>query len=95
MVPGERLDAAERRIDQPGSHPAEVPTEIEPTVNGQPTRLTVTTNELLIDVIRDHLGLLGTKRSCEMSVCGSCTVLLDGEPYSSCMTLASRRPAGP
>ncbi len=34
------------------------------------------------------LGLLGTKRSCELSVCGSCTVLLDGEPYTSCMTLA-------
>jgi carbon-monoxide dehydrogenase small subunit len=88
LVVGERFEAAERRIDQPSSQPAGVPTEIEATVNGQPARLEVTSHDLLIDVIRDHLGLTGTKRSCEMSVCGSCTVLLDGEPYSSCMTLA-------
>jgi carbon-monoxide dehydrogenase small subunit len=61
---------------------------IELDLNGSRTRLTATTNDLLVDVIRDQLGLLGTKRSCELSVCGSCTVLLDGEPYSSCMTLA-------
>lgn len=80
--------AAWRRPEASSAYPADAPVEIELDVNGRQTRVTANTNELLLDVIRERLGLLGTKRSCELSVCGSCTVLLDGEPYSSCMTLA-------
>ena len=47
-----------------------------------PVRLTVA------ELLRDHLGLTGTKVSCEMQVCGVCTVLVDGSPVSSCATLA-------
>ncbi len=47
-----------------------------------PVRLTVA------ELLRDRLGLIGTKVSCEMQVCGACTVLVDGNPVSSCATLA-------
>ena len=54
------------------------------TVNGRPYELEVEPRELLLDVIRDRLGLTGTKRSCDVQVCGACTLLLDGRPVSSC-----------
>ena len=47
--------------------------------------------ELLLDFLRDRLDLTGAKRSCDVQVCGACTVLLDGEPVSACCTLAARR----
>ena len=43
---------------------------------------------MLLDLLRDRLGLTGTKRSCDTQVCGACTVLLDGAPVSACCTLA-------
>jgi carbon-monoxide dehydrogenase small subunit len=58
------------------------------SLNGKAIAVDVPTHTLLIDLIRDRLGLKGTKRSCDMEVCGACTVLLDGEPISSCTTLA-------
>lgn len=58
------------------------------SLNGKAIAVDIPTHTLLIDLIRDRLGLKGTKRSCDMEVCGACTVLLDGEPISSCTTLA-------
>lgn len=58
------------------------------SLNDQAIALDVPAHTLLIDLIRDRLGLKGTKRSCDMEVCGACTVLLDGDPISSCTTLA-------
>lgn len=58
------------------------------SLNGLVIVVDVPAHTLLLDVIRDRLGLKGTKRSCDMEVCGACTVLLDGEPISSCTTLA-------
>jgi carbon-monoxide dehydrogenase small subunit len=58
------------------------------TLNGREVALTVAPFELLIDVLRDRLDLKGTKRSCDVEVCGACTVLADGLPVSSCTTLA-------
>jgi len=63
--------------------------KLELVVNGKPQALEVAPQELLLDVVRDRLGLTGAKRSCEVQVCGSCTVLLDGEPVSACCTLAA------
>jgi aerobic carbon-monoxide dehydrogenase small subunit len=58
------------------------------TVNGRPVALDVEPRAILLDVLRDRLGLTGAKRSCDVQVCGACTVLLDGAPVSSCCTLA-------
>ena len=61
---------------------------LETTVNGAPVSLAVEPGEFLLDVLRDRLGLRGTKRSCDLQVCGACTVLLDGMPVSACTLLA-------
>lgn len=62
--------------------------EIELTVNGSPVAASLEPRQLLLDFLRDDLGLTGTKHSCDVQVCGACTVLLDGQPVSSCCTLA-------
>jgi carbon-monoxide dehydrogenase small subunit len=58
------------------------------TLNGRPQEIEVEPNELLLDVVRDRLGLTGAKRSCDVEVCGACTLLVDGRPISACTTLA-------
>ncbi len=62
--------------------------EIELAVNGRPVAAETEPQELLLDFLRDRLGLTGAKRSCDVQVCGACTVLLDGAPVSACTTLA-------
>jgi len=62
--------------------------EIEFTINGKSRKLTVKPNELLLNVIREDLGLTGTKYGCGTGECGACTVLIDEEPVLSCLTLA-------
>lgn len=57
-------------------------------LNRQPRRMHVEPCDLLVDVLRDRLGLKGVKRSCDVEVCGACTVLVDGLPASSCTMLA-------
>jgi aerobic-type carbon monoxide dehydrogenase small subunit (CoxS/CutS family) len=59
------------------------------TINGAPFSGEVPAEELLLDFLRDRLGLTGTKQSCEVQVCGVCTVLVDGDPVSSCCFLAA------
>lgn len=61
---------------------------VDLSVNGDIYQVLVRPNEFLADVLRDKLGLTGTKKACDMGVCGSCTVLLDGVPVSSCLSLA-------
>jgi carbon-monoxide dehydrogenase small subunit len=58
------------------------------TVNGRAVELDVRPEALLLDVLRERLHLKGAKRSCDMQVCGACTVLLDGSPVSACTMLA-------
>ena len=58
------------------------------TVNGIRHEIDVEPHEILLDVVRNRLGLTGTKKSCDVQVCGTCTVLLDGRPVSSCTLLA-------
>lgn len=62
--------------------------QISLRVNGKEHEINVEPRETLLELIRNRLGLTGTKLSCDMEVCGACTVLLDGKPVSSCTTLA-------
>ena len=58
------------------------------TVNGEKYELAVEPRRLLVDLLRDDLELTGTKKGCDMGVCGACTVIMDGKLVSSCLTLA-------
>ena len=59
-------------------------------VNGEPTELDVPGMRRLLDVLREDLGLTGTKEGCGEGECGACTVLLDGEPVTGCLTMAGQ-----
>jgi aerobic-type carbon monoxide dehydrogenase small subunit (CoxS/CutS family) len=63
--------------------------ELACSVNGEAIVREVDAQELLLDFLRDSLGLTGAKRSCDVQVCGACTVLVDGLPVSSCCYLAA------
>ena len=58
------------------------------TVNGVTYTINVEPNRTLVDVLRDVLGLTGTKKSCNEGECGACTVLMDDKPVASCLVLA-------
>lgn len=62
--------------------------EILLKVNGETYRISVPDNRTLLQTIRDDLGLTGTKEGCGVGECGACTVLVDGRPVNSCLTLA-------
>ncbi len=62
--------------------------EITFTVNEAPVTLAIRSHHTLLKVLREQLGLTGTKIGCENGECGACTVLLDGEPVNACMVLA-------
>jgi carbon-monoxide dehydrogenase small subunit len=59
------------------------------TINGVRQEVQVGANRTLLEFLRDDLKLKGTVEGCSVGVCGSCTVLIDGKPVSSCLTLAS------
>lgn len=61
---------------------------IELKINGEIYTLSIKPNETLLDVLRDKIGLTGTKKGCDTGQCGACTVLLDGKPVPSCLILA-------
>ncbi|MEW6276367.1 MAG: (2Fe-2S)-binding protein [Bacillota bacterium] len=58
------------------------------TINNRPVDLLIAPNRRLLDVLREDLGLTGTKEGCGEGECGACTVLLDGRPVNSCLVLA-------
>jgi carbon-monoxide dehydrogenase small subunit len=62
--------------------------DIEFLINGRRESLAVEPLETLLTIIRDRLGLTGTKKGCDGGECGACTILLDGEPILSCLTPA-------
>ncbi|MDY6972338.1 MAG: (2Fe-2S)-binding protein [Thermodesulfobacteriota bacterium] len=63
-------------------------TLVELKVNGETYEIAIDTHRTLLEVLRENLGLTGTKEGCDLGDCGSCTVLLDGKPLNSCLILA-------
>ena len=61
---------------------------IELTINGESYETAIEDQDTLLEVLRSHLGLTGTKEGCGTGECGTCTVLANGEPILSCLTLA-------
>ncbi len=58
-------------------------------LNGEDIQVLSEPNRTLLDLLRDDLGLTGTKKGCEAGECGACTVMLDGRPVNSCITLVA------
>ncbi len=56
-------------------------------VNGEPSQMLVPVHKTLLEVLREDMGLTGTKHGCELGECGTCTVLIDGRPELSCLVL--------
>ena len=74
---------------KPATAPGNVAVRL--TVNGQVHDLTLDPRTTLLDALRDHLGLTGTKKGCDHGQCGACTVLVNGQRFNACLSLAAQR----
>jgi xanthine dehydrogenase YagT iron-sulfur-binding subunit len=75
-----------KRVTRAATVPEKIPISL--TINGNQMELTVAPWTTLLDALRDHLDLTGTKKGCDHGQCGACTVLVDGRRINSCLTLA-------
>jgi xanthine dehydrogenase YagT iron-sulfur-binding subunit len=79
---------------QTGSPDAPVMSSVTLNVNGKPKALKLDTRTTLLDALREHLQLTGTKKGCDHGQCGACTVIVDGRRINSCLTLAVMHDGG-
>jgi xanthine dehydrogenase YagT iron-sulfur-binding subunit len=75
-------------LDTVTKSPAAAISHVTLTVNGQPRELELDPRTSLLDALREHLHLTGTKKGCDHGQCGACTVLINGRRINSCLTLA-------
>jgi xanthine dehydrogenase YagT iron-sulfur-binding subunit len=71
------------------ANPRPAPLDISLRVNGADHRLSLDPRTTLLDALREHLGLTGSKKGCGLGQCGACTVLVDGKRMKSCLSLAA------
>jgi xanthine dehydrogenase YagT iron-sulfur-binding subunit len=71
-----------------GAQDASLPVDVTLQINGADKRLAIDPRTTLLDAMREHLGLTGSKKGCDHGQCGACTVLIDGRRVLSCLTLA-------
>jgi xanthine dehydrogenase YagT iron-sulfur-binding subunit len=81
-------------IAQGSGTAAPVISKVSIEVNGKPQALSLDTRTTLLDALRDHLHLTGTKKGCDHGQCGACTVIADGRRINSCLTLAVMHDGG-
>ena len=74
-------------VDEGGAR-GEATVRLTLNVNGEPHEVVFAAHKTLLEVLREDLGLTGTKHGCELGECGTCAVLVDGEPVLSCLVLA-------
>jgi xanthine dehydrogenase YagT iron-sulfur-binding subunit len=84
LLPGVAPPAAEQ-----GAGPAPAPLDVVLRVNGTEHRLTLDPRTTLLDALREHLRLTGSKKGCGLGQCGACTVLMDGKRVKACLSLAA------
>jgi xanthine dehydrogenase YagT iron-sulfur-binding subunit len=87
---GALAGAARAQVPAPSPHgPAPMTVDVGLTVNGAHHDLKVDARTTLLDLLREHLGLTGTKKGCDHGQCGACTVLVDGIRKNACLNLAA------